>query len=199
MGGLVQALNYPLQQVHKRRIRPTAIKCDRYRSAVVYIAILLHLQTIMTPAVPLTRAEAQRRCLAEVPDAFPEAFKQAWAILHPCYKRGRGRPIAGPRSWRLQKRPNPRLNRRTRDCLANLRKRRSAEKNREGRSAAAPEATLSGIDLILVNIPKHAIRRSPPSCVPALPEFAIAEAAYGKTISTRRFCRSRTPGAQSRQ
>jgi hypothetical protein len=40
MGGLVQALNYLLQQVHKRRIRPTAIKCDRYRSAVVYIANL---------------------------------------------------------------------------------------------------------------------------------------------------------------
>jgi hypothetical protein len=154
MGGLAQALNYLLQQVHKRRIRLTAIKCDRYRvkqvpvpwaelgdlefritsdhrltkvglwsrsrdaliwrspqflrgdvirvwparkkkSAAVSPAILQHLQTIMTPDVPLTRAEAQRRCLAEVPDAFPEAFKQAWAILHPCYKRGRGRPIAG--------------------------------------------------------------------------------------------------------
>ena len=91
MGGLVQALNYPLQQVHKRRIRPTAIKCDRYRSAVVYIASLLHLQTIMTPAVPLTRAEAQRRCLAEVPDAYPEAFKKAWVRLDPVCKRPRGR------------------------------------------------------------------------------------------------------------
>ena len=60
------------------------------KSAAVSGVILLHLQTIMTPAAPLTRAEAQRRCLAEVPDAYPGAFKKAWAILDPSCKRGRG-------------------------------------------------------------------------------------------------------------
>ena len=147
--GPSQALNYLLQLVRSRRIRMTAIKCDRYRvkqlpvplaalddlefritsdhrftkvglwsrshntliwrspeflradiirvwpartkkSAAVSGVILLHLQTIMTPAAPLTRAEAQRRCFAEVPDAYPGAFKQAWAILDPSCKRGRG-------------------------------------------------------------------------------------------------------------
>jgi hypothetical protein len=147
--GPSQALNYLLQLVRSRRIRMTAIKCDRYRvkqvlvplaalddlefrstsdhrftkvglwsrshntlmwrspqflrsdiirvwparkkkSAAVSAVILLHLQTIMTPAAPLTRAEAQRRCFAEVPDAYPGAFKQAWAILDPSCKRGRG-------------------------------------------------------------------------------------------------------------
>src|SRR5690349_17013764 len=149
MMGPSQALNYLLQLVRSRRIRMTAIKCDRYRvkqipvpqaelhnlefritsdhrfakvglwsrshntlmwrspqflradiirvwpprkkkSAAVSGVILLHLQTIMTPAAPLARAEAQRRCLAEVPDAYPGAFKKAWAILDPCCKRGRG-------------------------------------------------------------------------------------------------------------
>ena len=149
MIGQSQALNYLLQLVRSRRIRMTAIKCDRYRvkqvpvplaalddlefritsdhrftkvglwsrshntlmwrspqflragiirvwparkkkSAAVSGVILLHLQTIMTPAAPLTRAEAQRRCFAEVPDAYPGAFKQAWAILDPSCKRGRG-------------------------------------------------------------------------------------------------------------
>jgi hypothetical protein len=151
MIGPAQALNYLLQQVHSRRIRMTAIKCDRYRvkqvpvppaelddlefritsdhrlakiglwsrsrntlmwrspqflrmdiigvwparkrkPAAVSGVILQHLRTITTPAAPLTRDDAQRRCLAEVPDAFPEAFKKAWAILDPSYKRARGRP-----------------------------------------------------------------------------------------------------------
>jgi hypothetical protein len=150
-----QVLNYVLQQAQRRRIRMTAIKCDRYRvkqvpvppaelddlefritpdhrltkiglwsrsrntlmwrspqflrtdivrvwparkkkSASVSRVILQHLQTITTPAAPLTRADAQRRCLAELPDAFPEAFKKAWAILDPSHKRGRGRrAVAG--------------------------------------------------------------------------------------------------------
>ena len=150
MIGPGQVLNYLLQQVRRRRIRMTAIKCDRYRvkqipvapaelddlefritsdhrltkiglwsnsratlmwrspqflrgdiirvwparkkkSAAVSGVILQHLQTITTPAAPLARADAQRRCLAEVPDAFPEAFKKAWAILDPSHKRARGR------------------------------------------------------------------------------------------------------------
>src|SRR5262249_26361878 len=125
-----QALNYLLQQVRSRRIRMTAIRCDRYRisqvsvppaelgglefritsdyplakvglwsrwrntlmwrspqflrsdivrvwptrkkkSAGVSGLILQHLQTIMNPAAPLTRADALGRCLAEVPDAYP--------------------------------------------------------------------------------------------------------------------------------
>ena len=146
-----QALNYLLQQVRSRRIRMTAIKCDRHRtnqvpvppaelgglefritsdhwfakvglwspshntlmwrspqflrsdiirvwparkkkkSAEVFGLILQHLQTVMPPGTPLTRADAQRRCLAEVPDAYPAAFKKAWAILDPSCKRGPGK------------------------------------------------------------------------------------------------------------
>jgi hypothetical protein len=146
-----QALNYLLQQVRSRRIRMTAIECDRYRikqvpvppaelgglefritpdhrlakvglwspshntlmwrspqflrsdvirvwparkkkSPGVFGLILQHLQTITSPATPLTRAEARRQCLAEVPDAYPAAFMKAWAILDPSCKRGPGKP-----------------------------------------------------------------------------------------------------------
>jgi hypothetical protein len=52
--------------------------------------ILRHLRTIMSPAAPLTRADAQWRCLAEVRGAYPEAFKKAWGILDPSSKRARG-------------------------------------------------------------------------------------------------------------
>jgi hypothetical protein len=148
--GPSQTLNYLLRQVHNRRIRMTAIKCDRYRvkqvpvppaelsdlefritsdhqlakvglwslsrntlmwrspqflradiirvwpvrrknSVAVSGVILQHLQTIMGPAAPLTRADALQQCLAEVPDAHPAAFKKAWAMLDPSCKRGRGR------------------------------------------------------------------------------------------------------------
>jgi len=160
-----QALNYLLQQVHSRRIRMTAIKCDRYRvrqvpvppaelddlefrinsdhrltiglwsrsrntlmwrsahflradvmhvwparkkkAAAVSSVILQHLRTITTPATPLTRADAQRRCLAEVPDAFPEAFNKAWAILDPSHKRGRGRHRGRRTELGLEARENP--------------------------------------------------------------------------------------------
>lgn len=44
----------------------------------------------MTSAAPLTKAEAQRRCLAEVPSAYHQAFNKAWALLDPSCKRGRG-------------------------------------------------------------------------------------------------------------
>jgi len=149
MLGLGQSLNYLLQQVHSRRIRIEAIKCDRYRVkpvpvspadlsdlefritldyrvakvglwsrsrnelmwrspkflradiirvwparkrnlAAVSEVILRHLRTIMNPATPLTRADAQRHCLAEVRGAYPEAFKKAWGILDPSCKRARG-------------------------------------------------------------------------------------------------------------
>jgi hypothetical protein len=70
------------------RVWPTRKK---KKSAAVSGAILQHLQTITAHAAPLTKADAQRRCLAEVPDAFPAAFKNAWAILDPSHKRGRGR------------------------------------------------------------------------------------------------------------
>jgi hypothetical protein len=150
MPGLAQSLNYLLQQVHSRRIRMAAIKCDRYRVKLALVSpadlndlefritldhrvakvglwsrsrnelmwrsptflrsdiirvwparkkklaevsdlILRHLQTIMSPAAPLTRADAQRRCLAEVRDAYPAAFKKAWAVLDPSCKRARGK------------------------------------------------------------------------------------------------------------
>jgi hypothetical protein len=72
-------------------IRVWPARKKKKSAAAVSGVILQHLQTITTPAGPLTRADAQRRCLAEVPDAFPEAFKKAWAILDPSHKKGRGR------------------------------------------------------------------------------------------------------------
>jgi hypothetical protein len=60
------------------------------------MTILRHLREIMTPEPPLTKVEAQQRCMAEVPNAYLEAFKQAWMELDSSYKRGRGKH--GPRS-----------------------------------------------------------------------------------------------------
>jgi hypothetical protein len=65
------------------------------KTAAVSIAILRHLREIMTPEAPLTKLEAQERCLAEVPHAYPEGFRKAWAELEPSCKRGRGKH--GPR------------------------------------------------------------------------------------------------------
>lgn len=65
------------------------------KTAPLSNAILRHLHEIMTPEAPLTKVEAQRRCLAEVPQAYPQAFKRAWAALEPSRKRGRGKH--GPR------------------------------------------------------------------------------------------------------
>jgi hypothetical protein len=61
------------------------------KNAAVSGVILRHLQAISTSAAPLTKADAQRRCLAEVPNAYPRAFDKAWAILDPSCKRGRGK------------------------------------------------------------------------------------------------------------
>jgi hypothetical protein len=66
------------------------------KTAAVFGAILRHLRQITTPAAPLTKLEAQQRCMREVPNAYPEAFKKAWADLDPSYKRGRGEH--GPRA-----------------------------------------------------------------------------------------------------
>ena len=63
--------------------------------AAVTGAILRHLRKIMIPEAPLTKPEAQRRCMAEVSNAYPEAFKKAWEKLDPSCKRGRGKH--GPR------------------------------------------------------------------------------------------------------
>jgi hypothetical protein len=65
------------------------------KTAAVSGAILRHLRQIMTPEAPLTRLEAQQRCMAEVPNAYPGAFKKAWAELEASSKRGRGKH--GPR------------------------------------------------------------------------------------------------------
>jgi NAD(P)-dependent dehydrogenase (short-subunit alcohol dehydrogenase family) len=59
-------------------------------------AILRHLRTISTPEQPLTRDEALDRCLADVPNAYPGAFKRAWRDLERNRKRRRGQH--GPRS-----------------------------------------------------------------------------------------------------
>jgi hypothetical protein len=65
------------------------------KTAAVRLAILRHLQEIMIPEAPLTKAEARRRCLAEVPGTYPQAFERAWAELEPSRKRARGKH--GPR------------------------------------------------------------------------------------------------------
>jgi len=79
-------------------LRTNAVRVWRARNtktAAVYGAILRHLREIMTPDAPLTKREAQRRCLAEVRNAYLEAFKKAWGELEPSCKRGRGKH--GPR------------------------------------------------------------------------------------------------------
>jgi hypothetical protein len=65
------------------------------KTAAVRGAVLHHLREIMIPGAPLTKREALARCLAEVPNAYPEAFKRAWAELEASSKRGRGKH--GPR------------------------------------------------------------------------------------------------------
>jgi hypothetical protein len=61
------------------------------KTAAVSGAILRHLRKIMPPGASLTKLEAQRRCMAEVPNAYPGAFKKAWVELEPSFKRGRGK------------------------------------------------------------------------------------------------------------
>jgi hypothetical protein len=65
------------------------------KTVAVSRAILRHLRGITSPEAPLTKREAKERCM-EVPDAYPEAFKKAWAELEPTSKRGRGKH--GPRA-----------------------------------------------------------------------------------------------------
>jgi hypothetical protein len=66
------------------------------KTAAVSKAILRHLQKISSPQAPLTKSGAEQRCMTEVPNAYPEAFKKAWGDLDPAYKRGRGKH--GPRA-----------------------------------------------------------------------------------------------------
>ena len=61
------------------------------KTAAVSAAILRHLRKIMVPEAPLTKLEARQRCMAKVDNAYPEAFKKAWAELEPSFKRGRGK------------------------------------------------------------------------------------------------------------
>jgi hypothetical protein len=61
------------------------------KTAATTHAMLRHLRQFMTPEEPLTKLEAQQRCMAEVPHAYPEAFKKAWAQLEPSRKRARGK------------------------------------------------------------------------------------------------------------
>jgi hypothetical protein len=65
------------------------------KTAAVCKTILGHLQKITSPEAPLTKLQALQRCLVEVPNAYSEAFKRAWAELEPSCKRGRGKH--GPR------------------------------------------------------------------------------------------------------
>jgi len=70
---------------------------ERIKKTIAVIAtILRHLREISTPEAPLTKAKARERCLAEVPNAYPEAFKKAWVHLESCRKRGQGKH--GPKS-----------------------------------------------------------------------------------------------------
>jgi hypothetical protein len=63
----------------------------RTKTATVAPAILRHLRQIMTPEAGLTKTEARQRCLAEVANAYPAAFKRAWDELEVPYKKGRGK------------------------------------------------------------------------------------------------------------
>jgi hypothetical protein len=65
------------------------------KTAGVSAAILRHLREIMSAEAPLTKPEAQRRCMAEVPNAYLGAFTKAWKQLDPSFKRQRGKH--GPR------------------------------------------------------------------------------------------------------
>ena len=66
------------------------------KTAAVTAAMLRHLREISTPERPLIKLQALERCLAEVPYAYPEAFKRAWSQLEAARKRGRGKH--GPRA-----------------------------------------------------------------------------------------------------
>ena len=61
------------------------------KTAAASGAILRQLRQISTAEAPLTKREAQQRCMTEVPNAYPKAFKNAWAKLESSYKRGRGK------------------------------------------------------------------------------------------------------------
>jgi hypothetical protein len=65
------------------------------KTAAAAAAILRYLPSIMSAEAPLTKLEAQQRCLAEVPGAYPAAFNKAWAELEPSRKRRGGKH--GPR------------------------------------------------------------------------------------------------------
>jgi hypothetical protein len=65
------------------------------KTATVTGTIRRRLHEIMLPEAPLTKFEAQQRCIAEVANAYPAAFEKAWAELDPSLKRGRGKH--GPR------------------------------------------------------------------------------------------------------
>ena len=80
-------------------LRADAIRCwpELTRKTVaVAVAVLEHLRRISTPEAPLMRAHARQRCLEEVPNAYPAAFKRAWKQLEPARKRGVGKH--GPRA-----------------------------------------------------------------------------------------------------
>jgi len=61
------------------------------KPASVSNAILHLLQEIMKPEAPLTKLDARKRCLAEIPKAYPAAFEKAWGKLDASCKRGRGK------------------------------------------------------------------------------------------------------------
>jgi hypothetical protein len=72
-----------------------ACECDSRmadtKTAAVCGAIPRHRREIMAPEAPLAKLEARQRCQAEVPNAYPGAFKKAWAELEPSCKRERGK------------------------------------------------------------------------------------------------------------
>jgi hypothetical protein len=66
------------------------------KTAAVSGAVLQHLRRISIPEAPLTKREAQQRCMTEVPSAYAGAFKKAWGQLESSHKRGAGKH--GPRT-----------------------------------------------------------------------------------------------------
>jgi hypothetical protein len=63
------------------------------KTTAVSAAILRHLRRIMSPEAPLTKIEASRRCLAEVPNAYPGGF---------CEGMGRIGTLLQERAWQAR-------------------------------------------------------------------------------------------------
>lgn len=68
----------------------SSLEARKRKTAAVSHAILAYLRAITSPDAPLTKPAAKKRCLAEVPHAYPAAFEKAWKELDSSHKKKRG-------------------------------------------------------------------------------------------------------------